>query len=99
MIICDLCGETKDCLQKEIEGKEYDICSECWAPLAQRLRGKGRLKNREMVLLPPPRTFKEREDDEPEPLPVDPPKSCSAQERRHGRREVRSDKNGRATHT
>lgn len=26
MIICDLCGETKDCLQREIEGKEYDIC-------------------------------------------------------------------------
>ena len=30
MIICDLCGKTKDRLQKEIEGKEYDICSECW---------------------------------------------------------------------
>ncbi len=29
MIICDLCGKTKDCLQKEIEGKEHDICSEC----------------------------------------------------------------------
>ncbi len=27
MIICDLCGIAKDCLQKEIEGKEYDICS------------------------------------------------------------------------
>ena len=26
MIICDLCGEAKDCLQKEIAGKEYDIC-------------------------------------------------------------------------
>src|SRR6266852_6305302 len=23
MITCDLCGETRDCLQKEIEGKEY----------------------------------------------------------------------------
>ncbi len=23
MIICDLCGEARDCLQKEIEGKEY----------------------------------------------------------------------------
>jgi hypothetical protein len=32
MIICDLCGDAKDCLQKEIEGKEYDICSECWNP-------------------------------------------------------------------
>ncbi len=40
MISCDLCGETKDCLQKEIEAKEYDICSECWSLLAQRLMGK-----------------------------------------------------------
>jgi ribosome-binding protein aMBF1 (putative translation factor) len=39
MIICDLCGEAKNCLQKEIEGKEYDICSECWNPFAQRLKG------------------------------------------------------------
>ncbi len=29
MIICDLCGEAKDCLQKEIAGKEYDVCPEC----------------------------------------------------------------------
>ena len=26
MITCDLCGEAKDCLQKEIAGKEYRIC-------------------------------------------------------------------------
>lgn len=51
MIICDLCGEAKDCLQKDIEGEEYDICSECWNPFAQKLRGKGRLKNRETVFL------------------------------------------------
>ena len=29
MIICDLCGAVKDCLQKEIDGKGYDIWSEC----------------------------------------------------------------------
>jgi hypothetical protein len=40
MIICDLCGKAKDCLQQEIESKEYDICSECWNPFAQKLRGK-----------------------------------------------------------
>jgi hypothetical protein len=51
MIICDLCGEARDCLQKEIEGEEYDICSECWSPLAQ----KAEQINREIVLLPPPR--------------------------------------------
>ena len=40
MIICDLCGEAKDFLQKEIEGKEYDICSECWKPFAQNFEEK-----------------------------------------------------------
>jgi hypothetical protein len=64
MIICDLCGEARDCLQKEIEGKEYDICSECWNPLAQRLGGKGRAINREIVLLPPPRAVNEQGDEE-----------------------------------
>jgi len=72
MITCDLCGEAKDCSQKEIEGREYDICSECWKPLAQKLRGKGRAIQRETVFLPPPKTIKEREDDEPEPLPGEP---------------------------
>lgn len=83
MIICDLCGEAKDCLQKEMEGKEYDICSECWNPLAEKLRGKGRAKNRETVFLPPPRIIKEREDEEPEPLPGGPPKIWGAMERPH----------------
>jgi len=64
MITCDLCGEAKDCLQKEIEGKEYDICSECWTPFAQKLRGKGRMMNREIVFLLAPRINKKREDEE-----------------------------------
>ncbi len=78
MIICDLCGKVKDCLQKEFEGKEYDICSDCWHPLAEKLKGKGRVKNREVVFLPAP--IKEREDD-PEPLPGEPPKiwGCNGQ--------------------
>ena len=75
MIICDLCGETKDCLKKEIDGKEYDICSECWEPLEQKLKGKGR-RPREIVFLPPPRV-KEREDEEPAPLPGEPPRIFS----------------------
>ena len=41
MIICDLCGEAKDCPQKEIGDKEYAIWSEYWGPFAQRLTGKG----------------------------------------------------------
>jgi hypothetical protein len=83
MIICDLCGEAKNCLQKEIEGKEYDICSECWNPFAQRLMGKGRMKNQDTVFLPPPRTFKERENEEEEPLPGGPPKIWGAVDRPH----------------
>jgi len=72
MIICDLCGKAKDCLQKEIDGQEYDVCSECWEPLAQKLKGKGREKLREMVLLPP-RQIKDREEEEPQPLRTEPP--------------------------
>jgi ribosomal protein S14 len=44
MMRCDLCGKTAACLQKEIEGKEFDICEPCWRPLAEKLRGKGRGK-------------------------------------------------------
>jgi hypothetical protein len=36
MIFCDLCGESKECLQKEIDGAEYDICADCWHPLADK---------------------------------------------------------------
>lgn len=79
MIICDLCGEPKDCLQREIEGKEYDICSDCWTPLALQLKGKGRAKNREIVFLPPPRSAEEPQDDEP--LPGEPPKTWGAPNR------------------
>ncbi len=83
MIICDLCGEGKDCLQKEIAGKEYDICTECWNPFAQKLRGKGRVKNRETVFLPAPRIIKQQDDEEPGPLPGEPPKIWGAVERPH----------------
>ena len=44
MMRCDLCGTAVACLQKEIEGKEFDICESCWHPLAQQLSGKGHLK-------------------------------------------------------
>ena len=77
MIICDLCGEAKECLQKEIEGKEYDICSECWTLFAQRLKGKGRAKNRELVFLPP-RPIKQQEGEEPKPHRGEPPRILGA---------------------
>jgi hypothetical protein len=76
MIICDLCGHAKDCLQKEIETKEYDICSECWSELSDRLKGKGRAsKQRDTVFLP--HTDKEPEPRETRPVPGEPPKIWS----------------------
>ena len=73
MILCDLCGETKQCRPREIEGKEYDICSDCWSPLAQKLKGKGReIKERETVFLPP--VIQEPEPKETKPAPGEPPK-------------------------
>ena len=76
MITCDLCGEAKECSPKEIEGNEYDICSECWKSLEQKLRDKGRAK-KEMVLLPPPRERTERKDED-KPAPGEPPKIWGA---------------------
>jgi ribosome-binding protein aMBF1 (putative translation factor) len=53
MIRCDLCGQARECLQKEIEGSEFDICADCWRPLEEKLKGKGRGKRTwEMVVLP-----------------------------------------------
>jgi hypothetical protein len=31
----------KECFQEEIDGKEYDICGDCWNPWAEKLKGKG----------------------------------------------------------
>jgi len=74
MILCDLCNKAKDCLPRDIEGKVYDICFDCWNPLAEKLKGKGRAKKREreVVFLPP--TKQEPEAPELKPLPGEPPK-------------------------
>ena len=77
MILCDLCGAAKECAAKVIEGKEYDLCAECWNPLAEKLKGKGRpLKQREMVFLPPLEI--EPAPPEPKPAPGGPPKIWGA---------------------
>jgi ribosome-binding protein aMBF1 (putative translation factor) len=52
MILCDLCGQARECSQKDIEGKVYDICSDCWNPLAEKLKGKGRGKKKEREMAP-----------------------------------------------
>jgi hypothetical protein len=81
VILCDLCGQPKRCSRKAIEGREYGICSDCWSPMADKLKGKGRVKKRrEMVLLPalPPLT---REPEQPpKPRPLEPPKIWGAAE-------------------
>jgi hypothetical protein len=72
MILCDLCNQWKDCLLKEIEGKEYDICAQCWEPLAEKLKGKGRTKRkRDSVFLPS--VTREAGQQESKP-PAEPPK-------------------------
>ena len=76
MILCDLCGEAKDCVPKEIDGKEYDVCGECWQPLAEKLKGKGRRKRKREAVLMPPLT-KEPERQEPK-RPAEPPKIWGA---------------------
>jgi ribosome-binding protein aMBF1 (putative translation factor) len=74
MIICDLCGQARKCSLTEIEGQEYDICSECWIPLGEKLKGKGRKKQeRETVFLPPPVTVEPKRE-EAKPVPGEPPK-------------------------
>ena len=81
MIVCDLCGAAKECSQRHIEGKEYDICSGCWQPLVERLQGKGRAKkDREIVLLP---STTPSEGSESKPAPGEPPKIWSGAGRLH----------------
>lgn len=29
MILCDWCGQAKECLQREIDGREFDVCGDC----------------------------------------------------------------------
>ena len=79
MIQCDLCGHEKACRPREIEGKQYDICSACWKPWAQKLKGKGRaMRERETVFLPPPPLITTApEPKEPMPSPGGPPKIWS----------------------
>ena len=44
MIYCDLCGKPAPCVQKAIDGREFDLCDSCWDSLAAKLRGKGRAR-------------------------------------------------------
>lgn len=53
MVFCDLCERAKECSERRIEDKKYDICADCWNALAAKLKDKGRnAKDRPIVLLP-----------------------------------------------
>jgi hypothetical protein len=60
---CDFCDQIRECVQKKIDGKFYDVCLECWSPIEAKLKGKGRtMRTEELeVYLPPPNT-----DDRPD---------------------------------
>ncbi len=69
---CALCGESKECSSREIEGREYDLCAECWDAMSRKLEGKGReIKHRPAVYIPPLEIPKEKPE---QPAPHEPPK-------------------------
>jgi ribosome-binding protein aMBF1 (putative translation factor) len=70
---CDLCGDIRECAQKEIEQTEYDVCADCWSALQMKLNGKGRhKKHREAVTLPLP-MMPEPQREKRQTLPGQPP--------------------------
>ncbi len=71
MMLCDFCGQAKECVQKEIDGREFDICADCWRPLEEKLKGKGRVRRKRETVFLPPRTVPEPE--EPKTPPGLPP--------------------------
>jgi hypothetical protein len=101
VILCDLCGEAKECRQREINGREFDICADCWRPLQEKLSGKGRVKRkRDMVLLPPAAP---PEGQPARPIPGKPPKiwgtaQIAPQLRCPAGRPIRAPQDGRPEH-
>jgi hypothetical protein len=71
---CDLCNEIRDCAQRVIEDTEYDICSDCWKSLFQKLTGKGRSKRpHDIVTAPPPCVPDSPNEPKPSHFPGAPP--------------------------
>ncbi len=71
-LTCALCGRIQECIAKEINGQEYDICSGCWSSLAKRLKGKGRPANHRVAVVS--RTDVPRHEPDEKPFPGEPPK-------------------------
>ena len=71
---CDLCGELRDCVPRQIEGTEYDICSNCWNELTAKLKDKGRPKSaRHTVQNLPSVVLPEPSPETRKPFPGQPP--------------------------
>jgi hypothetical protein len=70
--VCGLCDQIRECIPREIDGQEYDICSECWDALAEKLRGKGRKPKLEVLITSPPDVPRHEPDEKP--FPGVPPK-------------------------
>ena len=34
MLCCELCGEATECVQKQVDGDELNVCDQCWCPPA-----------------------------------------------------------------
>jgi hypothetical protein len=81
VILCDWCGAQKECLQKEIDGREFDICVGCWRQIEEKLNGKGRVKRRREMVFLPPQSVLGREPEEPKTPPGMPPKIVGQAER------------------
>lgn len=74
MIVCDLCNQVKECSKRQIEDKVYDICSECWNALTEKLKGKGTPLEKGNVVLLPSTPASEPATPNPTSPPQGPPK-------------------------
>ena len=71
---CDFCDQIKKCVEKEIEGRFYDICPGCWTPLEAKLKRKGRARDKEKIEIPS-LSIQTGDGEEKEiPFPGQPPK-------------------------
>ena len=71
---CDLCDQIKKCGEKEIEGKFYNICLECWRPLEAKLKGKGRVRDKGRIEIPSAPVQTDDGEGKETPFPGQPPK-------------------------
>jgi len=82
MIICDLCAKQRIVCKRRLRARNT-ISVPNAGTRSHKAEGQRQSENLETVFLPASRVIKEREDEEPEPLPGEPPKIWGAMERPH----------------